>query len=104
MTASGAYIYGKALHDPGGPWKEELAEDTGEGMQEEGPGQRHANTWTEFAFPAGLAEVNEDLGRSVFGAPDGAEQSDTKGPWMLGLIIRSTSQGEGRHAAAGSFT
>lgn len=40
-------------------------------MQEEGPGQRHANTWTEFAFPAGLAEVNEYLGRAVFGAPDG---------------------------------
>lgn len=71
MMASRAYIYGKVLHDPGGPWKEELAEDMGEGMQEEGPGQRHANTWTEFAFPAGLAEVNEDLGRAVFGAPDG---------------------------------
>lgn len=40
-------------------------------MQEEGPGQWHANTWTEFAFPAGLVEVNGYLGRAVFGAPEG---------------------------------
>lgn len=71
LTTSRAHIYGKALRGPGGPWKEELTEDTGEGAKEEGPGRQHANPYTGFASPAGLAEAKEYLGGAVSGAPDG---------------------------------
>lgn len=56
---------------PWGPWKEEPTEDMGEGMQEERPGQWHANTWTDFAFSSRAGGGEGALGEAVFGAPDG---------------------------------